>query len=319
MTLDYSLIQQSRSVRISMNGSAAESKIHIPPSLFPFCELTKRSNRRYDSGLSAIVHVLCVHVAARVSVWQREWTKGRQWKSVIWERKRKKERGEERTRGRQVRKKGENKREKEEEGSGGSRSSINGGHWSHPPRTDRLSLLDSQVRLHDNQLLVWRLRIRDHRRPGWHHHQKQECEPSWVWKDSGWCQDLHEASQGSGWYETTGAQMVRLQLFARPGTRRGWYQHRPRSTPGQVQDRVGVARESRSTEEGYHFPGESLLFTHARVAFPRILNEIQRKWYVSGDSHVHNRSQNFWGKCNECFLWFFVDRFDEYQISQNIQ
>jgi len=40
---------------------------------------------------------------------------------------RKREKGEERM-GRQVRKKGKNKREKEEEGSGGGRSSIKGGH-----------------------------------------------------------------------------------------------------------------------------------------------------------------------------------------------
>lgn len=45
----------------------------------------------------------------------------------------------ERERKRQVREKGANKREKEEEGSGGGRSSMNGGHWSHPSRTDRLS------------------------------------------------------------------------------------------------------------------------------------------------------------------------------------
>lgn len=79
MTLDYSSIQQSRSVRISMNGSAAECKVCVSPSLFPFYELAKRSNREYESGLSAIVCVsVCIYVSVYMSACMCQWVTERE-------------------------------------------------------------------------------------------------------------------------------------------------------------------------------------------------------------------------------------------------
>lgn len=68
MTLDYSSIQQSRSIRMPTNGSAAECKVRVSPSLFPFYESAKRSNKGYKSEPSAIV--VCMYVRERVSAYQ---------------------------------------------------------------------------------------------------------------------------------------------------------------------------------------------------------------------------------------------------------
>jgi len=200
MTLDYSLIQQSRSqseYQWLVPCNKCESLVSL--LLFPFYKSGSKGEQPTRTDCLKEPHV-CLHervcmcvcvcvcmcddakegrrckreerMCVRVCVYARarvvcvraceEWYEEK-------DRKR-----DERTRGKQVRKKRENKREKEEKGSGGGRSSMNGGHWSHPPRTDRLSfsLPDSQVRLHNSQLLDRSLHIRDHRRPGRQRHHE---------------------------------------------------------------------------------------------------------------------------------------------------
>lgn len=148
MTLDYSIdstisIDQSDNHRPILQASAK----HL--SLFPFSNQWS-SNREYESTNCVCVCVcVCVGVYACMRVYMcinasmcdreksRECTEERESERVE-DTYASKERNE-RERKRQVREKGANKREKEEEGSGGGRSSMNGGHWSHPSRTDRLS------------------------------------------------------------------------------------------------------------------------------------------------------------------------------------
>jgi len=156
--------------------------------LFPFYKSVRIKGRTADKNrLSRRARRFCMSVRACDDACVKEgkrWARGKRECVCVCVRACVRVRGEvegekdrkrdERTRGKQVRKKRENKREKEEKGSGGGRSSKNGGHWSHPPRTDRLSfsLPDSQVRLHNSQLLDRSLHIRDHRRPGrQRHHQ----------------------------------------------------------------------------------------------------------------------------------------------------